>query len=401
MTSAPWQVMPPLSADEYQALKADIALRGVMVPVEYDQDGAVIDGRHRVRACQELGPTDWPRIARTYESEADRRLQARRLNLDRRHLSQESRRALIADELRDDPTRSNRQIAAELGVSHVTVGEIRNSLQATGQIDQLDRTVGADGKARPTTPARRPAIASLHLPEVKPDQVTSFTPRDLAAASTAYRAAQIQARRAERVHKLAALAQGNSELPAEQRFPIIYADPPWRYEHPTMSESRAVENHYPTMPLEEICGLGVGDLATPDALLFLWVPAPILEQGFAVIRAWGFAYRTGLVWIKDRIGMGNYVRAQHEHLLIARRGEPPLPAPAARPSSVLHAPRTEHSAKPAEAYELIERLYPELPRIELFARNRREGWSAWGNQAGPSEPENEPKMVAALAGDGA
>ena len=103
MTSAPWQVMPPLSADEYQALKADIALRGVMVPVEYDQDGVIIDGHHRVRACQELGLSDWPRVARTYEGEADRRLQARRLNLDRRHLNQESRRALIADELRGRP----------------------------------------------------------------------------------------------------------------------------------------------------------------------------------------------------------------------------------------------------------------------------------------------------------
>src|SRR5918995_4722908 len=262
MTCAPWQVMPPLSADEYRALKADIALRGVMVPVEYDQDDAVIDGHHRVRACQELGLSDWPRIARTYEREADRRMQARRLNLDRRHLSQESRRALIADELKDDPARSNRQIAAGLGVDDKTVGSVRATMEATAEIPQLDRTIGADGKARPTTPSRRPAIASLHLPEVKPDQVTSFTPRDLAAASTAYRAAQIQARRAERVHKLATLAQGNSELPAGQRFPIVYADPPWRYEHPTMSESRAVENHYPTMPLEEICGLGVGDLAT-------------------------------------------------------------------------------------------------------------------------------------------
>jgi N6-adenosine-specific RNA methylase IME4 len=116
-----------------------------------------------------------------------------------------------------------------------------------------------------------------------------------------------------------------------------------------------------------------------------------------VIRAWGFAYRTGLVWIKDRFGMGNYVRTQHEHLLVARRGEPPLPAPAARPSSVLHAPRTEHSAKPIEAYDLIERLYPELPRIELFARYRREGWSAWGNQAGATDPERPPEVAGLVA----
>jgi len=134
------------------------------------------------------------------------------------------------------------------------------------------------------------------------------------------------------------------------------------------------------MPLAEICALAVAELATPDALLFLWAPAPKLEEAFQVIGAWGFEYRTGMVWAKDKIGMGNYVRQQHEHLLIARRGEIPLPPTDARPPSLLHAARGGHSEKPVEMYGIIERMYPELPKIELFARQAREGWSFWGNE---------------------
>jgi N6-adenosine-specific RNA methylase IME4 len=132
--------------------------------------------------------------------------------------------------------------------------------------------------------------------------------------------------------------------------------------------------------LDAICALPVRRLATPDALLFLWVSPPILEQAFKVIRAWGFEYRTGLVWAKNRPGMGYWVRQQHEHLLVARRGEFPLPATDARPSSVIHAQRSSHSAKPTVAYEIIERMYPKLPKIELFARSSRSGWAAWGNE---------------------
>ena len=100
-----------------------------------------------------------------------------------------------------------------------------------------------------------------------------------------------------------------------------------------------------------------------------------------MIDAWGFEYVSNLVWVKDKIGLGYWVRNQHELLIIGRRGDMPTPSPANRPPSVINAPRREHSRKPDEAYEVIERMYPELPKIELFARGRREGWAAWGNQA--------------------
>src|SRR5690606_37371867 len=93
-------------------------------------------------------------------------------------------------------------------------------------------------------------------------------------------------------------------------------------------------------------------------------------------------YRTHIVWVKDKIGMGYHARNQHELLLIAKRGEMPPPRPGEQPSSVIEAARGEHSAKPAIFAEMIERLYPEVGKIELFCRSPRPGWSVGGNQSG-------------------
>src|SRR5262245_38179880 len=109
---------------------------------------------------------------------------------------------------------------------------------------------------------------------------------------------------------------------------------------------------------------------------------PHLRESFQVLDAWGFEYKTNIVWVKDKIGLGYFVRNQHELLLVAARGDMPLPSPANRPPSVISAPRREHSRKPDEAYEIIERMYPTLPKIELFARQTRSGWAAWENEVG-------------------
>jgi N6-adenosine-specific RNA methylase IME4 len=195
------------------------------------------------------------------------------------------------------------------------------------------------------------------------------------------RAARNALRREERVEKLAEISKENSPLTGKLgRFPVLYADPPWRYEH-VKTNSRSIENQYPTMELSEICGLKVASIATPDAILFLWATSPKLAEAMKVLEAWGFTYRTCMVWVKNKVGMGYYARQQHELLLIATIGSPPVPPESARPSSVVTRPRGEHSAKPPVFYEIIERMYPELKRIELFCRAPREGWTAWGNQS--------------------
>lgn len=129
-----YQIMPDLSVDEFQALKQDIAERGVLVAVEYDEDGQILDGHHRVRACRELGITTWPKIIRQAFTEEEKRSHARKLNLARRHLHQAKRRALIEAQLKETPEQSDRQIAKALGVSNSTVSVARETLETTGTV---------------------------------------------------------------------------------------------------------------------------------------------------------------------------------------------------------------------------------------------------------------------------
>ena len=164
-------------------------------------------------------------------------------------------------------------------------------------------------------------------------------------------------------------------------FNVIYADPPWTYEHGMMSQSRHFENNYPTETTAMIAGIAVGKITADDCILFLWTTSPKLEEAFDVIGAWGFKYQTSAVWIKPSIGMGYWFRQQHEHLLLATKGKMPAPIEADRPASVIEAPRKKHSQKPTSILDMIDRAYPNLPKIELFARSTRGGWDSWGNEA--------------------
>ena len=138
------------------------------------------------------------------------------------------------------------------------------------------------------------------------------------------------------------------------------------------------------MSLEELAAI---ELPTAEeALLLLWAVNMLLPQALRLIEAWGFHYKTNLVWVKPSIGQGYWARNRHELLLLATRGRFPLAEPDCRPDSVIEAPRGRHSEKPAGVYESIERAWPEASKLELFARQARPGWAAWGNQLGsPAE----------------
>lgn len=164
------------------------------------------------------------------------------------------------------------------------------------------------------------------------------------------------------------------------KYEVIYADPPWEYEH-IVSKSRAIENQYPVMSLEDICALPVSRIAEDECMLFLWATSPKLEEAIRVINSWGFTYRTCAVWDKQVIGMGYYFRQQHELLLVAVRGKGMPPLPKNRPSSIFSSKRTVHSKKPELVYELIEKMYDNKHKIELFSRQNRKGWDSWGYES--------------------
>lgn len=373
MTSTPYQVMPPLAPDEFEALKADIAARGVQVPVEYDEMGSILDGHHRVQACYELGITHWPRLVRHGMSEEEKRRHARRLNLDRRHLNQAQRRDLIAAELRDTPAASDRAIASGLGVDHKTVGAVRDALETTGEIPQLKEREGRDAKVRKVT---------LFVPGTEDDKkVLRETVKEINAVDNATR--RDAARKLD--EELSAQAK---PLIAARRYPVIYADPATKFK--SGFSGRSIENHYPTDTIEAWCDLPVKDLAWANCILFCWTTVPHLANTIEkLLPAWGFEYKSCLCWDKVVPGTGYWARNQHEILLIATRGDPQLAEPVERPASMHSERKGEHSAKPEYYRELIEHMTPGQTRIELFARSKREGWDVWGNQAGADDAPAE------------
>jgi N6-adenosine-specific RNA methylase IME4 len=188
-----------------------------------------------------------------------------------------------------------------------------------------------------------------------------------------------QEHRAARERALAAKIRA---LP-DKRYGVIYADPEWRFEPYSRATGldRAPDNHYPTSTLEKIAARPVWTIAAKDAVLFLWATQPMLPQALAVMVAWGFAYKSHRVWVKDKTGLGYWFRNQHELLLVGTRGDIPAPAMGTQWGSVFEAPRGKHSEKPAEVYDLIEHYYPTLPKIELNARVARSGWDNWGAEA--------------------
>jgi ParB-like chromosome segregation protein Spo0J len=151
-----YQVLPDLAPEQYEALKADIAERGVMVAVDVDEFGVILDGHHRARACRELGINDCPVSVRSGLTGGEKRSFARKANVLRRHLTREQVRELIGAQLRETPEWSDRQVAKAIGVDHKTVGSVRFDLRATGEIPQLEKLVGADGKQRPAGRAGKP-----------------------------------------------------------------------------------------------------------------------------------------------------------------------------------------------------------------------------------------------------
>jgi len=163
------------------------------------------------------------------------------------------------------------------------------------------------------------------------------------------------------------------------KYRIIYADPPWNYGDKRDGRTTGAEDHYPTMTIEELCQMNINDITQDNAVLFLWVTSPLLNECFEVIKAWGFDYKTSFVWDKVKHNMGHYNSVRHELLLICTKGSC-TPDVLKLHDSVITEERTEHSKKPDIFRSIIDELYTYGSRIELFAREEKHGWNKWGNQ---------------------
>ena len=170
----------------------------------------------------------------------------------------------------------------------------------------------------------------------------------------------------------------------DKKYGVIYADPEWKFETYNDDSGKleaSADLHYTTSSLDEIKARDVPSISAPDCVLFLWATAPMIEAALEVMEAWGFEYKSQVIWKKDKGGTGYWFINWHELLLVGTRGSIPAPAQGSQWASVIEAPRGRHSEKPRYFYELIEDYYPNIPKIEMNARATRDGWDSWGFEA--------------------
>ena len=213
------------------------------------------------------------------------------------------------------------------------------------------------------------------------------------------------------VSSASVLSQELFQKLGKDRFKTILADPPWRFQNRTgkMAPEHRRLSRYDTMTLEDIMKLPVEGLAAETSHLYLWVPNALLPEGLHVMEAWGFQYKSNIVWHKvrkdggpDGRGVGFYFRNTTELVLFGIRGKDARTlAPGRSQVNIIRTQKREHSRKPDELYDIVEACSPG-PYLELFARGSRKGWETWGNESGdyyPSWPTyaNHSQSVAALS----
>lgn len=367
------KLFPPMPEDQFTALMQDISANGLRQPIVI-HEGKILDGRHRYKACINLGLQP---VSVIYDGDDPLGFVVSH-NLSRRHLD-ESQRAMIGARIANLkvgdnqykeggkiflPTSvSNLEAAKRMGVSDMAVKQAKKVLKqgAPELADAVDSGQIAVSVASKIANLDHEQQAEV-IADPRPDQAIKKIVRQ------------------EKEQALAEKTITQSLNSDGKLYGVIYADPPWRYE--TFSENgmdRSADNHYPTMTMFDMLGLDVP--AADDCVMFMWATVPMLPEALDLLSTWGFDYKSHICWIKDRQGTGYWTRNKHELLLIATKGKVPAPAMGTQPPSVIELPLGRHSEKPALFADMISTLYPTTPKLEMFARVGRVGWDVVGNEA--------------------
>jgi len=368
---------PMMDKDRYGELVENIREQGQLEPITLC-DGMILDGRNRYKACLELGIEPktrnyngdpwayiWSMNGERRDLVAEQRYLIWKLCHEQSEAFQAEKRRIQEEANRKRSEAAKVQPRAETGVFQPVVEQ---------SVPQPDRH-----KSKPSK-----AIASKTNPGAvaRGDKLAKKRP-DLADQ---VRKGEIKPAEAHRQMKRDEVAQKTAALP-DGKYVVLYADPPWSYndkQSGSISESYgAAEKHYPIMSLSELKALPINELAADNSVLFLWSTAPLIEDALDLCRAWGFKYKAQFIWDKVQHNMGHYNSVRHELLLICTKGSC-TPQNVKLYDSVQVIEKTkEHSRKPDLFRDIIDDLYPNGNRIELFARGDvPDGWNAWGNEAG-------------------
>ena len=380
-------IFPLVDGSEYRLLVESIRENGQRRPITL-YENKILDGRHRARACREIGIT--PTIEHFDGTPTEAVKFVWDLNRINRHLN--SSQAAIADAKRArmlDVYAPIKQAAAERKAATQLNGKTEDGEPAfKTSVTQLIESPDTDKNTR-STDAKRAELAGTNrqyinvadrLIEEHPEYVTAIESgeKSITQVQRELKEQQRQVARATIAEKVKHADIAN--LIGQNAFSAIVIDPPWDWgDEGDKDQLGRAKPTYATMSIDKIAAMPIGQLAAKDSHIYLWITNRSLPKGFRLLEAWGFRYITALTWVKSHFGMGNYFRGQSEHILFGVRGSLPLLRKNA--GTVFSAPRGKggHSSKPVESYELVESCSPG-PYLEIFARTEREGWISWGGE---------------------
>lgn len=353
-------IFPLLEGDEFEALKADISEHGQIEPI-ITLDGNILDGRNRYRACVSLGVNP-----RCQDIETDDPLSyVLSTNLHRRHLSA-GQRAFVAVEIEKylSVEAKERQKRKPVDSVPAILPEQKGDAR-----DQAGKAVGVSG--RYVSDAKK-------IEEVAPDLKEKVMAGELNIPQAKARIKKQQ--RIEEIENQAAALEIETPTAPVGHFNVISIDPPWPYDYgktnsPYDPLGHRASNPYPEMSLAEISKLSIP--AAPDCVLWLWTTHKFMRHSFELLDAWGFEDKAILTWVKDRMGLGRWLRSQSEFCIMAVKGKPPITL--TNQTTVLHGPMREHSRKPDEFYALVDSLCVGR-KLDFFSREQRPGWAQFGDE---------------------
>jgi N6-adenosine-specific RNA methylase IME4 len=385
------EILPLIEGDAFDQLVEDIRVHGQQEAITLTEDGLIVDGRNRYRACKELGIK--PRTCVIDESDPVAFVLS--LNLHRRHLD-ESQRAMVSERLANLPRGTRQDRSNDL--STTTQAQAAKLLNVSVPSAKRARKVRAKGTSK--------LVAAVEQGKIPVSTAAQIASRPESAQDAIVSMVEAGARPVEAVRTFQRETLGDriADIPSGL-YRVVYADPPWKYSDERELEGytgTAAENSYPTMTMDLLTKIEIP--SADDAVLFMWATAPLLPDAFALGKAWGFVYKQNIVWDKVKSamgGLGNYTLTNHEHLLIFTRGS--CVVDGEKIDSVQSVEKSkQHSCKPEHFRTLIDSMYPDGPRIELFRRgDAPDGWVVWGNEVetaeqGTSDPDEEPETPSEL-----
>lgn len=373
-------IFPMMGEEEYQALVQDIRSNGLLEPI-WLYEGKIIDGRNRYRACTELNISpDY----RPWQGSGSPLAFVISLNLNRRHLTS-SQKAVVALEVEK---RLAQEARRQQGRRSDLLQKAAKSVRPLHAAQEAGRLVGTNRHyviSAKQISKRAPELletvrrGELTIPEAKQLSRLSADQRENVQTLVEEGKARNVKDGMRRVRLAGQVQAIESMTLPTGKYHVLVADPPWPYTKRSSDTTHRGTIPYPSMSIEEIEELSIGDLAHEDCILWLWTTNAFMADAHGLAQSWGFEVKTILTWAKDRMGVGDWLRGQTEHCLLAVRGKPVVTL--SNQTTLLRGRVGEHSQKPQEFYRLVESLCPGS-KCELFARSRRDGWETFGAEVG-------------------